>query len=328
MEDKLTILQSKRNLIVRWLRIFLIITVVSIIVVLVFTTGKDTLQAFRNFSPLYFLLALLVTATFYYFELLRVQVLGRAMGKPISLRTASEFYFGGCFLTIVPTGVVGVPFQLYVLHRDGLNLGEAGNVIIMRAILNVLILPLFIPIILLEKELLRGRFVVRAGSYVGIIVLLLVILFIVFLFMPKRWSKGKFSRVYNELQKLRVAIKQTFTHGKLFFLLSFGTTLIARCAFFTIPYVLFKGLGVDPPFLTTFVIQIILSYLLLFIPTPGSTGVAEAGGFGFWRLICPTHLLGLYVIIWRFYTGLLAMIIGGILILRLLYQPKSDSTRS
>ena len=328
MKNKPTILQSKRNLIVRWFRIFLVVTVVSVIGVLVFTTGRDTLQAFRNFAPLYFLLALLVTAAFYYFELLRIQVLGHAMGKPISLRAASEFYFGGCFLTVVPTGVVGVPFQLYVLHRDGLNLGEAGNIIVMRAILNVLILPLLVPIILLEKELLRGRFVVRAGSYVGIIVLLLVILFIVFLFMPKRWSKGKFSRVYNELQKLRVAIKQTFTHGKLFFLLSFGTTLVARCAFFTIPYVLFKGLGVDPPFLTTFVIQIILSYLLLFIPTPGSTGVAEAGGFGFWRLICPAHLLGLYVVIWRFYTGLLAMIIGGILILRLLYQPKSDSTRS
>jgi len=328
MKDKPTVLQSKRKLIIRWLRIFLVVTVVSIIGVLILTTGKDTLQAFRNFSPLYFLLALLVTVVFYYFELLRIQVLGRTMGKLISLRTASEFYFGGCFLTVVPTGVVGVPFQLYVLHRDGLNLGEAGNVIIMRAILNVLILPLLVPIILLEKELLRGRFVVRAGSYVGIIVLLLVILFIVFFFMPKRWTRGKFSRVYNELQKLRVAIKETFTHGKLFFLLSFGITLLARCAFFTIPYVLFKGLGIEPPFVTTFVIQIMLAYLLLFIPTPGSSGIAEAGGFGLWRLICPAHLLGLYVVIWRFYTGLLAMIIGGILILHLLYQPKSNSTRS
>jgi len=53
------------------------------------------------------------------------------------------------------------------------------------------------------------------------------------------------------------------------------------------------------------------------MPTPGASGIAEAAGMGLYSAVCPKHLLGVFVLLWRFFSPYIAMMIGAFLVLRL-----------
>ncbi len=83
-----------------------------------------------------------------------------------------------------------------------------------------------------------------------------------------------------------------------------------------------RGIGLSPPVLQTMITQIILSYLLLFAPTPGASGIAEGGGFLLFKPLCPEHLLGIFIVLWRFFSYYLLVILGGILLARMVSVDK------
>jgi uncharacterized membrane protein YbhN (UPF0104 family) len=61
----------------------------------------------------------------------------------------------------------------------------------------------------------------------------------------------------------------------------------------------------------------------MFIPTPGASGVAEVGFAALFSPVCPGELLSIYMLLWRFFTFYLGVIIGGIIVINILRPPKS-----
>jgi len=57
-----------------------------------------------------------------------------------------------------------------------------------------------------------------------------------------------------------------------------------------------------------------LYFFLYFTPTPGGTGVAEGGGYLMFSSSIPTHVLGIFVILWRFFAIYVWVLIGGLLL--------------
>jgi uncharacterized membrane protein YbhN (UPF0104 family) len=64
------------------------------------------------------------------------------------------------------------------------------------------------------------------------------------------------------------------------------------------------------------VLQVLLYFLLLFVPTPGAAGIAETAAFALFSPICPKALLGIFIILLRFFYLYLAATIGGVLLLQ------------
>ena len=102
-----------------------------------------------------------------------------------------------------------------------------------------------------------------------------------------------------------------FWHGrKLYFIFSVLSSLMYLCMLFLFPYVLLQSMGTHVHILTVLSIQVIITFLIYFTPTPGGSGVAE-GGFAliFSHFISPEYVPSLTVY-WRFLTTYLGMIIG------------------
>ncbi|OQX54944.1 MAG: hypothetical protein B5M53_05070 [Candidatus Cloacimonas sp. 4484_209] len=330
----------ERKDIIRGLKIFLIISIIAIIAVMIFTVNKKTYPALKRMVPMFLLLALFFSLLHLYLDFLRLQVLTWALGKFISLKSSIEFTMGGLFLgAVTPFQSGGIPLQVYVLKKEGFSIGEGTAVILFRAILALSIVLVALPGIISYYHIISTTQILKSIlNYLFYFYLITIVLLLLILFKTenvRRWLHrfGDFLRrrriiktekpkkivdkTLNEVVNFKKGIVLFFRAGKWKTLLSFLLTLISMGIYFLIAPTLLYGLGVSVSIIKAAILQLVLTYLLVFIPTPGASGVAELGGFSLFALICPRELLGVYVILWRFFTFYISVIIGGVVLIRM-----------
>ena len=330
----------ERKDIIRGLRIFLIITIVAIVGVMIFTVAKETYRALGQTVPLFLFISLFLALLHLYLDFLRLQVLTWALGKFISLRSSIEFTMGGLFLgAVTPFQSGGIPLQVYILKREGFNIGEGTAIILFRAVLALGVVFVALPGIIYYYRVISTVQALRSilnylfFFYVFTIIFLLLILYrteqvraalhrfgdflrrrrIIKSDRPRRFV----DRILDEVENFKRSMGLFFQAGKWKTLLSFAITLVSMGLYFLIAPSLLYGLGVQVPIIKAAILQLVLTYLLVFVPTPGASGVAELGGFSLVGLICPKELLGIYVLLWRFFTFYLSVIIGGLVLIRM-----------
>lgn len=326
--------------IIRGLRIFLIITILAIIVILIFTVNKETYRALKQMVPLFLLLTLFLTLLHLYLDFLRLQVLTWALRKFISLRSSIEFTMGGLFLgAVTPFQSGGIPLQIYILKREGFTIGEGTAIILFRAILGLGVVFVALPGIISYYHIIStARILKSILNYLFFFYLIAITLLVLILYKTESVRKGlhRFGdflrerriiktnrprrfvdKTLNEVVNFKKGMILFFKAGKWKTLLSFVITLISMGIYFLIAPTLLYGLGVPAPIIKAAILQLVLTYLLVFIPTPGASGVAELGGFSLFVLICPKELLGIYVLLWRFFSFYISVIIGGLVLIRM-----------
>ncbi len=320
------------------LRWFVIISVISILVILAFTVNRDTIQSLKKIRASFLFLAILVLCIKVYLECLRLQTLTWAFGKFIDFKSSALFTIGGYFLSIVPSGLVGLPLQFYVLKKNGFSLGQGGAIIGMRAINSLIAVMIILPLVGHYKGIIGETGLVSLLlRYIFIIIGTMIALSLFFIFRKEQvskigagigrffakrgWRKGKkvVDGVLNELDKFRYGLKECWSRGIYKLILTIGIGVVSLFAHGLIAPCIFYGLGMRVPIIKTVVIQLILMFLVLFAPTPGASGIAEGAAFALFRTVCTKgELLGIYVLIWRFIIKYIGVILGGILIIRAL----------
>jgi len=324
-------------------RIFLIITILTLIVIMTLTLDKKTWIALKHFHIGYLLLCFGLWGFYIYLDGLRVQILSSAIGKRISIKTAIDVITSGLFLAAVtPFQTGGLPVQLYILKKEGISIGEGGLILLFRGILVLFMFIFVVPLIFFHYKGLMTSNITRAiMRYLFVIyglgLLLLVILIgspkilkrllysFYFFLRKRRVVKTKkllhmFRRLFVEVANFRKGLRLYFRKQKLKLLLAFIVTLVSFFAFFFIAPVILLGLGQKPPIIETFYLQLILTFLLFFVPTPGASGVSEAAFVSLFKRVSPVHLLGVYVVLWRFFTFYIGAAIGGIVIIKMLQR--------
>jgi uncharacterized protein (TIRG00374 family) len=107
-----------------------------------------------------------------------------------------------------------------------------------------------------------------------------------------------------------------FKHRKTSIIYTAFFTILTLFANYSIAYVLIKGLGSDINFLKVLAIQIILYFLLYLTPTPGGSGFAEGGFYLLFYNLVPQHLIGILLLLWRFFIAYLWVIAGWLVIIK------------
>ena len=79
---------------------------------------------------------------------------------------------------------------------------------------------------------------------------------------------------------------------------------------FVIASVLMVGLGLPPNVLLAFIFMILITVIMMIPLTPGGVGIAEVSMGGFFALIIPTSLLGVFVLLWRLIMYYFNLVIG------------------
>ncbi|MBN2466297.1 flippase-like domain-containing protein [candidate division WOR-3 bacterium] len=321
-----------RRAIARGVRVFVLIAIVAAVGVLAFTASRETLAGLARIKWYWLVATCALWLVASVFDGLRLAVLSHATEHRMSLRASIEVIFVGYFMAAVtPFQVGGLPLQLYIMHSRGISPGKASSLLLMRGVLFYGILFAAAPVVAIRLNASTAIVKVLAG-YIGVIVAAgaaLVIASVAFPAQLRRWharlsqapKPGLVRRgviwVLDEFDGFVDGLKvYARTHNLGWLLLGVLVTVVCIVALFAMSATLLAGLGVRTEPLRVMALNLLLTSVLLFVPTPGASGVAEVGAAGLYAAVCPRHMLGVYVVLWRLFSFYLGALAGGILTLR------------
>ncbi|MGE3063771.1 MAG: YbhN family protein [bacterium] len=326
------------------IRIFVLITVLTSIVMLFFTVSEETWRSLEKIKPIYFLIALVLLLAYYYLDGLRIKLLADALGYKISVMTGIDVVVGGIFLAAVtPFQSGGYPFQVYCLNKRGIPYGEGTLILFMRGVLAIFFHIAALPFIFVTySSLLENSIVKWLIRYIMVlypVMLLIAIIAIAFpgkvvsfmMAIDRKFNKNagknqsKLAKAANwidtEIKLFKNGLVFYFTKRRASLFINLALTFIGYILFFSLAAVILYALGAgmkNPVAIAS--LQFLHNFLVYFTPTPGASGIAEALFAILFKDICPKEILGLYAIIWRFFTFTIGACIGGFLTLKIVNQ--------
>lgn len=233
------------------------------------------------------------------------------------LKTAVYTDLGGA---LSPTAIGGGPVKLAYLINKGMSPGKAGLLTALNGFEDLL---MYVSIIIISFFHIRdslGKILSSIGNFIldkywiilGIIVILFVIRFVIkiskFKFaslMPRefRIKVHKFATdLKSNLTEMKALAAEVLKNGKLTLLASFLVLMLSWMARFTILIVLLWSLGIEFKPFQIYLQQWIVYITMMFVPTPGATGGAEASFYLIFGGEIPNDILPLVVSTWRFFT--------------------------
>lgn len=273
---------------------------------------------------------------------LRIAVLSRGVGTGVPYRLALD----AVLLNLIPSAITpgkmgGEPMRIQHLTEGPLDPGDATAVVVMERVLDGLAFTsLTIIAFLFLGYALRGISPLFLNAFLFMLALLmgLAVFFIYLASRPavlKRMAEGvlcrwqrlrarreqtvdagctpenaSLSRVNHEIDGLNHAVLLLAGRGRVWLAAGFLCTLCYWTAEFSVASVLLWGLGLPPFPVRSFLFQLVIALVETLPLTPGSAGVAEAAAASVYRLIVPSPVLGVFVILWRFFLFYLNIPIG------------------
>ena len=249
----------------------------------------------------------------------------------IYLIVATNFFNG-----ITPLATGGQPLQVYELHKKKISTLDSTNIVIENFIIFQFSIVLF-GIIALFINTFFDLFVVSKVllnlTIIGFILNVILLLFILLVAFKKDFVEGIIIFIINLLYKLKLVKNKTkqeekwkktctefYDNFQILFkkkgilLISTIALTIGLLAYYSIPLTIIHALGITANInlITTIVIS---SYVFLassYLPIPGSTGGVEYAFIGYFSNYVFNYKVYSLLLVWRFITYYLPMIIGGI----------------
>lgn len=308
----------------KWLLISIAISVTVLFLFLLFTFDAETLKQLRNINPWFLILAVLMHTSSIIFWALRIIFMSRSLGYKVGFFRCINLVCSNQFVaSVTPSQIGGEPVRIYELTKAKVPAGDAAAIVIMERVFDGFVLVIgavlsifFLSIFLKDIAVPQSYIFI---SYIAVIVFsALLVLFVVLAFHPN-WAKNLFEKAGNwrlkrhNTEKSRKNIETIANHIDRFYstlkhftgksksgMLTglFFTALIWLIEFMLVS-VIMMGLGLKPHFLLTIIFMILVTVILMIPLTPGSAGIAEVSMAGFFSLIVPTSLIGVFVLIWR-----------------------------
>ncbi len=245
------------------------------------------------------------------------------------------FLFTFFFASVTPFAAGEWPAHVYALNRHGLSLGESSAVTVIRSISSKMV---FLGAGLLMLLLFGGAgapvLVGRAFTLAVLAVAANLLVLFFLLWRPaflehllKRflsrfplaasWERSsRVHRLYDSFLKEMRNFRWTtlsinrWKTGRL--LLVVLLTAAYWLIFFSIAYTILRGLNIALPFVQVLRWQVVMQLILAYIPLPGGSGAAELGLAALFRVMVPSAALGIFVIVWRFFTYYMLLFFGSL----------------
>ena len=270
---------------------------------------------------------------------LRLYSIIRAMDAEIRFSYIIKLVFINIFISnVTPLATGGGVVQVYFMRQQGMAIGTATAATSIRTMLAALMLFTLTPIIIWAKPDLFQIFLHKNLLYaITTFSCLYLVLFWIILFrirLIKRWlfkglhfasnlrliSRSRFRsfflRFSTEFEVFSRGFKQYFRGNLYWTTLSIVFTAMFLLLLFSFSVVLIKAFGYQIPALTILVFQVVVTFFMYFAPTPGASGVAEAGyGLLFAQLVQKQDIT-LLTLSWRFLTIYTGVVIGIVLFYR------------
>jgi uncharacterized protein (TIRG00374 family) len=278
----------------------------------------------------------------------RIKVIASGLGEKLSLSKVLGINLAAaCTGNITPFYSGGIPTQIYLLCRNGIQPGKSSAIVTLRLIISTLIFTLFAPFLLLFYHTKFSFGIARQITTVAIPVAFLgsalMILFIIkpkllgnfFAFFIGLFKNNRFSQkikprldsLLEELDTFHQSIHD-FRNG-IHFYAAFLLSILYWFAFFSIAPLLIFTFGVSSPgiFLETILVQFILVFIMAYVPIPSGSGVMELGLYSVFVFVPSLQLRTVIILIWRFLGYHVATFVGGVILIKLInHSPQLASS--
>lgn len=308
---------------------------------LLYFTHTDLRTIFSIVNLWYFLGAIVLIFLNWALEAERLCAIADVLGFNLRFPKALQITLvGSFFANITPFDTGGEPFQLYLLAKNGMGAGKSAATIMIKGIMSSLAritlgvgIPLWLLLIKKAWNLppgLNTALNIGVIVYVAFTVVMLLIAWkpqvlarvIRWLFsrrIMRRLVKGEkldsiSAKILKEINEFRGSMRGlAHANRKSLFLIAFYSLLLWVIVL-TVPALLLWGLGVYSPLSQVLAVGIVFYLASAYAPTPGSSGVAEAGfaTIFYAAQLVPYPLLGVFVTLWRLITYYLSFLIGGL----------------
>jgi uncharacterized protein (TIRG00374 family) len=312
---------------------------VATVVVFFFTVRPETWTQLRSFNPLWLPVLAAMVFTAWACNGARVWLFCRALGHPLTYRTALQASLSQEFgVAATPAGIGGAVIRLTLLKRAGVPVAHSGSMLASDAAIDVLFFTLLAPFatwVMLNDTVFR-RLLTRVDQNVilpGFIAVVAGVTVLVFLLRSRRFHRwlervaratpfGRRRRLAARHRFLRHATARTLRRMREALGLLWGRRKSAlgvnfllasvqwTCRYSLLPLIL---LAVHSPVnpVPLFLAQGLLFMLSMMVVVPGGGGAVEVLAALILPAFVPVPLVGAVVLIWRLFTYHLYILGGG-----------------
>ncbi|MBN2532397.1 MAG: flippase-like domain-containing protein [Spirochaetales bacterium] len=314
--------------------VFIVLSIISISLILFLTVNEDTYKAIRGINPIFLVYCFLIWFINVVIDSIGMIFFVRGTGERIRFLDACKITCIRVFFNLItPFTFGGQPLIVYVLNKFGVP-GGKGTAVVMTRLICMLVFTLVFGVIALvffNKAITDNAVLGNIFSVTVILTIFLFVLLILLLLFPPIMKKiikmigyigNKISLVKNlekfnsksiaEIYNMRNSFKNFFSKYFGYFILGFICIGFFFAIQIIIIYVIINGVGVYLSIKQGLASSSLLYFCISFMPTPGSSGLGE----GFFVLIfqknVPIYLVGIVVVLWRFFFQYLTAFLGAI----------------
>ncbi len=331
--------QITRSKITRGLQVFAIVSFSSLIAIFFITRSSRTAEALQKVNLMILISAIAFVVLDWLGGGYRLFIFGRVLNPGLRFRTCVRANLGNYFVAAAtPAQTGGGPAQIYILYSDGMPAVEATSASLMTFLSTVsfLIIAASVTFAFKGKAPLPGRLLNHLFN-IGIILFLFIgVLVILALAFPGFYREVArlFFKVLSRFRRKDYFIAGSRVNGfidgvdrchrQLIHYLKkewptflYGIFLTGGLFFikFFIAYLVVLGLGVKASFVDIMLLQVVITLVNYFFPSPGGSGAAEFSSAALMAAVVSTEIISVYVILWRLFTTYISVAAGGIVIL-------------
>lgn len=316
--------------------IFLILLTILVLYFSLKDNFFETMVQIKNINFIWLLVALLLLIGYWFFSSIAMKLITNKFNKNIKLKfifkinVVTQFFNG-----ITPSSSGGQPYQVYALKKSGLTFADSTNVSIQTFVCYqfALVLLGFIAIIYNKIfNLFTPVKFLKLLVIVGFIINILVAVFLFLITITKKMNKkiinwminlGERIKIIKDKEKVSKKMNNSvedFQRGtylllkdKKLLVTAVLCQFIGLICFYSIPMALL--LGMDYYQFNLGLSIIVTAYVMVagsFVPLPGGTGGLEYAFLTFFGNFIDSSIITALMLIWRFITYYLGIIIGGI----------------
>ena len=314
-----------KKLLLRLGALFLFVLLISAAVIY-FTFDIRTLDYLTMFEPKCILLALGCLAIGLLFDGLRLITLANITEERLTLRQIVNVVLSNYFLALVSPGASGGAIaQVMFMRKAGVPVAKSTVVILVRTIMSIIFLILLVPLVLhFDEDIVEWM----PASVITIVSVAFVSLPVIAIYLMRTRSPEKIicycTRKLSYTTRRNCYIwyqqfkKAAIVMGKnpLMVLRAFiesGLSLLFIYA--TVPAYM-TGLNIDFDLIQVMGRMVLINLVLYFSPTPGGSGIAEAGFVMLFANLLPGGLEGIFAVLWRFTAEYLPFMLGAVVTIR------------
>ncbi len=319
------------------LQLFLAFSIVGFFIVFQRASIGETIRHLADFDPRFLALAMTLVALDWVVSATRIYIFARKVYRPITFGACMRSCFANVFLGgATPSQTGGAAAQIYVLYAEGMTVVDSTVVCFLGGFLGTTIILLLCAVVfsfVVHPDFVpAGLRTVSGVSFTLFAAILVVVL--LSLLSPERFKRAVhgilrriprygpriershvMEKVFGTVDRYHDLMTGFLVHSKWIFAGGLLLTGIIYINKFMIAWVVLKGLGVHADVWTILYMQVVLLLIFYFSPSPGASGFAEVTTMAVMGSVIPKGFEGTFIILWRFFTLVLNMMIGaGVLI--------------